>query len=56
MTPQPVLLERVQQVALITLNAPHKRNAIDRAMVDGLHRVFDELSADQELTGLIITG
>ena len=53
---EPVLLERLQQVALITLNAPHKRNAIDRAMVDGLHRVFDELIADQKLSGLIITG
>jgi enoyl-CoA hydratase len=53
---QPVLVERVDRAALVTLNAPQKRNAIDRTMVDALHRTLDELAADDELAALIITG
>ncbi len=53
---QPVLVERVDRTALVTLNAPQKRNAIDRTMVDALHRTLDELAADDELAALIITG
>ena len=38
-----VLIERRERVALLTLNAPEKRNAIDLAMVQGLHAALDEL-------------
>ncbi len=53
---QPVLVERVDRAALLTLNAPQKRNAINRIMVDALHLALDELAADDELAVLIITG
>ena len=53
---QPVLVERVDRAALLTLNAPHKRNAIDRSMVDALHLALDELAADDDLAALIVTG
>jgi enoyl-CoA hydratase len=57
MTADPlVLCERRGAAALITLNAPHKRNAIDRAMVDALHRCLDELQRDDQLAALVITG
>ncbi len=53
---QPVIVERVDRAALLTLNAPHKRNAIDRSMVDALHLALDELAADDDLAALIVTG
>lgn len=51
-----VLLERRGAVALVTLNAPEKRNAIDLAMVQALHTVFDELRAHAELAAVVLTG
>lgn len=54
--PKPVLLERRGAVALVTLNAPERRNAIDFAMVQGLHAVLDELATDPDLAAVVITG
>jgi enoyl-CoA hydratase len=51
-----VLLERRGAVALITLNAPERRNAIDLAMVQGLHAALDELGTDADLAAVIVTG
>ena len=51
-----VLLERHDDVALVTLNAPEKRNAIDLEMVQGLHRVLDDLVASDEFSVLVLTG
>ncbi len=53
---KPVLLERRGAVALLTLNAPERRNAIDLAMVQGLHAALDELHNDADLAALILTG
>ncbi len=53
---QKVLLERHDNVALVTLNAPEKRNAIDLEMVQGLHRVLDELVEGGEVSALVLTG
>ena len=41
---------------MLTLNSAKKRNAIDRTMVEAMHRALDELSAEHELACLIITG
>ena len=54
--PNPVLLERRGAIALLTLNAPERRNAIDFAMVQGLHAALDELATDQDLAAVILTG
>ncbi len=51
-----VLLERHDSVALVTLNAPEKRNAIDLEMVRGLHRVLDDLVASDEISVLVLSG
>lgn len=51
-----VLTERHGDAVVLTLNAPERRNAIDQQMVDGLHRALDELSSDDGLAALVITG
>ena len=51
-----VLVETRGNLATITLNAPHKRNAIDLEMVQGLHRALDDLSVCDETAVLILTG
>ena len=51
-----ILTERRGDVLLVTLNAPERRNAIDQEMVDGLHRVLDDHSADDALAAIVLTG
>ncbi len=43
-------------VALITLNAPERRNAIDLEMVQSLHRNLDDLAQDADLAAVVLTG
>ncbi len=54
--PPRILTERRDAVLLVTLNAPERRNAIDQAMVDGLHAVLDAHWHDPDLAALVITG
>ncbi len=56
MTENRVLHERRGDAVLVTLNAPERRNAIDQQMVDGLHRVLDELWHDESVAAIVITG
>lgn len=56
MTYTKILLELRGEVALITLNAPEKRNALDLTMVQDLHRALDELGGRDGLAVLVITG
>ncbi|MEZ5373124.1 MAG: enoyl-CoA hydratase-related protein [Microthrixaceae bacterium] len=51
----PVLAERHEQVALISINRPRKRNALDAAAVEALHRAVDEAMLDQPRV-LVLTG
>jgi len=51
-----VLVERRGAVALVTLNAPEKRNAIDLDMVQGLYRILDDLAADDGVAAVVLTG
>ncbi len=51
-----VLAERRGAVALLTLNAPEKRNAIDLEMVQALHRALDALDGDENLAAIVLTG
>lgn len=51
-----VLTERVGSVAILTLNRPEKRNAIDLAMVQALHGILAALARDADLACLILTG
>jgi enoyl-CoA hydratase len=43
-------------VASVVLNRPEKRNAIDQAMIDDLHRAMDALEADETVRVMILSG
>lgn len=51
-----ILVDKTDGIAVVTLNAPEKRNAIDREMVDGLHAALDDLLESDDVTVLILTG
>lgn len=50
------LLELADRIAIVTLNAPERRNAIDRAMVDALHLDLTRLESVPDLAAVVITG
>lgn len=50
----PLLIERGADRVVATLNRPHKRNAIDQAMIDALHDLCAEL--EDEPRTLILVG
>ncbi|MBI5849443.1 MAG: enoyl-CoA hydratase/isomerase family protein [Planctomycetes bacterium] len=56
MDEQRTLLEIADRIAIVTLNAPERRNAIDRAMVDALHADLTRLESVPELAAVVITG
>jgi enoyl-CoA hydratase len=56
MTGESLLVERRGAVVLLTLHAPHKRNAIDRAMIEALHSALDRLRDDDSVGALVVTG
>lgn len=56
MATERTICERRDRVALITLNAPEKRNAIDFEMVESLHADLDELAQDDALAAIVLTG
>ena len=43
-------------VALVTLNRPEKRNALNDALVGGLKRALAEADADESVRAVVITG
>ncbi len=56
---EPVLIERRGpdgDVLVVTINRPHARNAITRAVADGIAAAMDELDADPQLRAAILTG
>lgn len=54
--PDNVLFERNQSVGLVTLNRPEKLNALNYSLIDRLQEVLDEIEADREVKGIILTG
>jgi enoyl-CoA hydratase/carnithine racemase len=56
MEEQPVLVERRDAVAVVTLNRPEKRNAINRAMSTALAAAMEELEADEMVRVIVLTG
>lgn len=52
----PVLIERHDAVAVLTLNRPDKRNALDLTMRAAIARSVTELDADDTLRAIVITG
>jgi enoyl-CoA hydratase/carnithine racemase len=56
MTDGPVLVERREQFAVITLNRPEKNNALSLALLDRLQAVVRDLGEDQGVRVLILKG
>jgi enoyl-CoA hydratase len=52
----PVLTERRENVLLITLNRPEVRNAVNKALSDGVAAALDELDGDDGLSIAVMTG
>jgi enoyl-CoA hydratase/carnithine racemase len=51
-----ILVARDAQVATVTLNRPHKLNALTKAMWRGLGSAITDLSADAELRCIVVRG
>lgn len=51
-----VLLTRDENVATLTLNRPDARNAFTDEMVEGIESILDELSRDDTVHVLVVTG
>ena len=43
-------------VALVTLNAPERRNAMDLAMVDEILAIMDKVTSDSAVGAVVVTG
>src|SRR4051794_35353190 len=52
----PVLVERDEGVVTVTLNRPHKKNAVDGAMVRDLRAALDEVATTPSDRVLVLTG
>jgi enoyl-CoA hydratase len=51
-----ILVDKQDGVAVLTLNSPEKRNAIDLEMVNELHAALDSLIATDDVSVLVLTG
>ena len=52
----PVLLDVDNDIALVTLNRPEKRNSINEALLTGLYDALEQIEASREIRAGIITG
>lgn len=53
---QPIERESRGHVSFIWLNRPEKRNAINRAMLDGLDKALSDLADDQQTRVIVLAG
>jgi enoyl-CoA hydratase/carnithine racemase len=52
-----VLVDREREgIAIVTLNRPASRNAMNAELIAGLHETFDELRADRACRVIVLTG
>ena len=51
-----LILERDGQIALVTLNRPEKRNALNDQTMDELGDALEDVEADDAVRVLILTG
>lgn len=51
-----ILLEKKDQLAIVTINRPDKLNALNKATIAELHDCFKGLRDDQEVRAIILTG
>ena len=53
---QPLLSARDGGIFTLTLNRPQKRNALNSAVIDGLHSALDAADLDADVRVVVITG
>ena len=53
---QTIILEKKEGIATITLNRPHRLNALDPVMAEELPDAFKNVAADDEVRVVVITG
>src|SRR5580704_5286942 len=53
---QEVIVERRESLMVITINRPQARNALNRAVAEGIRDAVDELDADGQLRAAVLTG
>lgn len=51
-----VILEKISPVAVITFNRPHERSPLSIAVLENLHAILDELTADESIEKIVFTG
>ena len=56
MTDQAVLFEKIGHTALITLNRPHKRNALDSSMAQAILSTIEYARDDATVRSVVLTG
>ena len=56
MEEQPLLYEQEGKVVKLMLNRPAKRNAMNHAIISGLHEAFDRIAADNSVSVVVIGG
>ena len=54
--PEPVLVEQRDRVLLVTINRPEARNAVNRAVAEGVEAAVDRLDAEDGLSLGVLTG
>ena len=56
MTDQPVIVSEADGIITITLNRPEAKNAVNKALAEGVSNALDKLESDPALRVAIITG
>ena len=51
-----ILIEKLDNIAIVTINRPTKLNALNKATIQELHDGFDQLNNDKEVKAIIVTG
>ena len=51
-----ILIEKQDNLALVTINRPTKLNALNKATIEELHTAFDELNQNNQTKVIILTG
>ena len=51
-----VLVERTGHVAVLTLNRPHKLNALDGELRDAMHDAVETVRTDDDVRAVVVTG
>ena len=53
---EPVLYEERDDIAIITLNRPHKRNALNEAVIQGLADGIDAATKSADVAAIVLRG